>query len=280
MLRKKMNILNLLRSLWKLYARGNKFHRRSFSRILVAVRLNQKVIQSIGKQLEEIDKAALTRTENITDLELLIKIECMPSAEKSLIERVKKPLSDVAEILWLIDRNSIEKQHVIYAIELLQSILSKYYDDFKWLSAVSDVRTGIESTTAVKDLLNIFENIIDVYHAEKQNQLNVNRIISQLTNINRLASHIDVEVKNNVKYQIGKIKTDVLSKDHIRSNCYSQEGEDLIASRLFPNQSTGFYVDIGAHHPTRFSNTYLLYTKGWRGINIDPLPGSKELFDK
>ena len=37
---------------------------------------------------------------------------------------------------------------------------------------------------------------------------------------------------------------------------YSQEGEDILLSRLLEEKtSTGFYVDIGAHHPTRFSNT-------------------------
>lgn len=50
---------------------------------------------------------------------------------------------------------------------------------------------------------------------------------------------------------------------------YAQEGEDLILARLFENKSTGFYVDVGAHHPYRFSNTFLFYKKGWSGINID-----------
>lgn len=31
----------------------------------------------------------------------------------------------------------------------------------------------------------------------------------------------------------------------------------------------GFYVDVGAHHPVQFSNTYLLHRRGWRGVNID-----------
>ena len=37
----------------------------------------------------------------------------------------------------------------------------------------------------------------------------------------------------------------------------------------FNKTDSGFYVDIGCHHPKRFSNTYLLYKKGWNGINID-----------
>lgn len=61
---------------------------------------------------------------------------------------------------------------------------------------------------------------------------------------------------------------------------FSQEGEDLIIQKYFSGNESGFYVDIGAHHPYRYSNTHLLYKKGWRGINIDPTPGTKKLFDK
>ncbi len=61
---------------------------------------------------------------------------------------------------------------------------------------------------------------------------------------------------------------------------YSQEGEDMILRRLFEKQKKGFYVDVGAHHPFRFSNTYFFYKKGWRGINIDATPGCMRLFNK
>ncbi len=50
---------------------------------------------------------------------------------------------------------------------------------------------------------------------------------------------------------------------------YSLEGEDLITDRYFDYKNEGFYVDIGANHPIRFSNTYLFYRKNWIGINID-----------
>jgi FkbM family methyltransferase len=59
---------------------------------------------------------------------------------------------------------------------------------------------------------------------------------------------------------------------------YSQEGEDLILQRIFEKRDTGFYVDVGAHHPKRFSNTYKFYRRGWRGINIDATPGSMAAF--
>lgn len=60
---------------------------------------------------------------------------------------------------------------------------------------------------------------------------------------------------------------------------YSQEGEDLILTKIL-DKKNGFYVDVGAHHPFRFSNTQLLYQKDWSGINIDPTPGTKKLFDR
>jgi FkbM family methyltransferase len=61
---------------------------------------------------------------------------------------------------------------------------------------------------------------------------------------------------------------------------FSQEGEDLILLKYFKNKKCGFYVDVGAHHPFRFSNTNLFYKKGWSGINIDATPGSMKIFNK
>ncbi|QWE04795.1 FkbM family methyltransferase [Polynucleobacter sp. JS-JIR-II-50] len=62
--------------------------------------------------------------------------------------------------------------------------------------------------------------------------------------------------------------------------CYGQSGEDLVLDRLLNGKRMGFYIDVGAHHPTRFSNTYLFYKKGWSGINIDANPKSMELFNR
>lgn len=50
----------------------------------------------------------------------------------------------------------------------------------------------------------------------------------------------------------------------------SQCGEDLIIESIIPTQRKGFYVDVGANHPIKFSNTRLFYKKGWNGINIEP----------
>ena len=65
------------------------------------------------------------------------------------------------------------------------------------------------------------------------------------------------------------------------NHSFSMEGEDEILRHVFINKTTpGFYVDVGAHHPSRFSNTYKFYQEGWRGINIDPIPGVMESFAK
>lgn len=61
---------------------------------------------------------------------------------------------------------------------------------------------------------------------------------------------------------------------------YSQEGEDVLLDRLLATQEKGFYVDVGAHHPKRFSNSHYFYMRGWRGINIEPNPAIHDLFRK
>lgn len=57
-------------------------------------------------------------------------------------------------------------------------------------------------------------------------------------------------------------------------NSYSQNGEDLIIEKIVNKRGKGFYVDVGAYDPDRFSNTKRFYLKGWRGINIEPNPNS------
>ena len=62
---------------------------------------------------------------------------------------------------------------------------------------------------------------------------------------------------------------------------FAQEGEDIVLSRLFgmvDRTTNGFYVDVGAHHPSRYSNTYYFYLRNWTGINIDAMPGSMASF--
>jgi FkbM family methyltransferase len=78
-----------------------------------------------------------------------------------------------------------------------------------------------------------------------------------------------------------KLKAFVLDyQEHWLAPSYSQEGEDLVLRRMFDGQRTGFFVDVGAHHPKRYSNTYYFYINGWRGINVDAAPGSMQPFSQ
>jgi FkbM family methyltransferase len=60
--------------------------------------------------------------------------------------------------------------------------------------------------------------------------------------------------------------------DHAFSVSYSQGGEDLALLGVIGATSSGKYLDIGAHHPSRFSVTRLLYEHGWSGVNVDANP--------
>ena len=58
---------------------------------------------------------------------------------------------------------------------------------------------------------------------------------------------------------------------------WSQSGEDLALQYIFGEIKRGFYIDIGAHDPSRFSVTRKLYQQGWNGINVD---ANKECINK
>ncbi len=51
---------------------------------------------------------------------------------------------------------------------------------------------------------------------------------------------------------------------------YTRNFEDVMLMRALGHVQQGFYVDVGASHPVNDSNTYALYSKGWRGVAIEP----------
>jgi FkbM family methyltransferase len=61
---------------------------------------------------------------------------------------------------------------------------------------------------------------------------------------------------------------------------YSQKGEDLIIDKILNYKKKGFYVDVGANNPYDCSNTARFYRRGWRGINIEPIPNNLNKFKK
>lgn len=87
-------------------------------------------------------------------------------------------------------------------------------------------------------------------------------------------------IKNFLKKILSKNKIKFLSDlyfnirpKYIKS--YAQSGEDIIINFLFKNLlniKTPSYLDIGAHHGSFLSNTYLLYKNGSRGVLVEPDP--------
>ena len=52
---------------------------------------------------------------------------------------------------------------------------------------------------------------------------------------------------------------------------YAQNFEDH-AMRALSHVDCGFYIDIGAHHPTIDSVSLAFYERGWTGIDVEPVP--------
>jgi FkbM family methyltransferase len=63
---------------------------------------------------------------------------------------------------------------------------------------------------------------------------------------------------------------------------YSQCGEDLILEYLMTVLCIHdvSYLDVGAHHPSYLSNTYLFYERGARGVCVEPDPSLFSEFNR
>lgn len=52
---------------------------------------------------------------------------------------------------------------------------------------------------------------------------------------------------------------------------YAQYGEDVRVVDFFGHDYKGVFVEVGANHPIKLSQTYLLEQLGWRGVLVEPL---------
>ena len=68
-------------------------------------------------------------------------------------------------------------------------------------------------------------------------------------------------------------------KGFLQRKRYSQWGEDEFIDQYFKDKEKGIYLDIGCFNPFMYSNTCLLYNRGWSGINIDINQTSIDLFN-
>ena len=65
-----------------------------------------------------------------------------------------------------------------------------------------------------------------------------------------------------------------------RKYSYAISNVDLIIDRIFSKINKGIYIDVGCNHPIKYNNTYLLYKRGWNGINIDSDAKSIKAFNQ
>lgn len=84
--------------------------------------------------------------------------------------------------------------------------------------------------------------------------------------------------ENNVLFRKLFLWRKVFLTNHRKSH-YSQFGEDISVRLKFPEDYRGFFVDVGCYHPVKMNNTWALYRRGWRGINIDIDKIKIEAFD-
>ena len=81
-------------------------------------------------------------------------------------------------------------------------------------------------------------------------------------------------------YFYNDVSNEIKSVNSIYSMAvFSQGGEEIYLREKFANTKKGLYVDVGALHPFRFSNTAWAYKTGWRGINIEPNVDAFHLFE-
>lgn len=63
-----------------------------------------------------------------------------------------------------------------------------------------------------------------------------------------------------------------------RLTSFAQMAEDIVLWRALRHRTSGFFVDVGAHHPVGSSVTKIFSNAGWRGINIEPIESMLALF--
>src|SRR5262249_12433971 len=61
---------------------------------------------------------------------------------------------------------------------------------------------------------------------------------------------------------------------------YAQNFEDVMLWRALKHIDRGFYIDVGANDPEQDSVTKAFYERGWRGINVEPVPQWFERLEK
>lgn len=134
------------------------------------------------------------------------------------------------------------------------------------------LKNDIENFLVEKGFSKVFEEV----NSTAGDQLYVNtKYFSDFKKYNNNINQPNSNTSSSLKNLLKKIK--MLFANERKSfviDSFSQCGEDLIIAYIF--RTIGIfkpsYIDIGAHHPYRFSNTAFFYERGSCGINVEPDP--------
>lgn len=59
---------------------------------------------------------------------------------------------------------------------------------------------------------------------------------------------------------------------------YSQNNEEETILHYFSDKPPGTFLDIGAYHPVKLSNTRALFERGFKGVYVEPSPSLHQAF--
>jgi len=84
--------------------------------------------------------------------------------------------------------------------------------------------------------------------------------------------HIQAQMKKRFGFSEFKCYTRQELLKYKKTGGFSaQYGQDwYLATQVFPGKTDGFFVDIGANHPTHINNTLYFEKIGWRGFAFEP----------
>lgn len=111
-----------------------------------------------------------------------------------------------------------------------------------------------------------------VYHLKRLYRAFLRNVPPSLR-IKHLRTSRDFLFETDARHYFGQFGEDAVLQGYFTAKSWTRHGEP---DRL----ENGFYVDIGAYHPSEYSNTFWFYKRGWRGINVDATPGTFELFHR
>lgn len=111
---------------------------------------------------------------------------------------------------------------------------------------------------------------------DERNKTDTARILHRIDNLSKQlnlnVSNVDLKTNVFTLKQHSEIKSEIDEMKDEKS--YSQYREDLVFLSIFNEIGIDkpSYIDIGAHHPTKLSNTALLYERGSTGVNVEANP--------